>query len=36
VPPQKCAVVEELTGIPRESLRPDVFGEAQQSQSKYG
>jgi DNA-binding transcriptional regulator YdaS (Cro superfamily) len=27
VPPQKCAVVEELTGIPRESLRPDVFGQ---------
>lgn len=26
VPPKRCIQVEKLTGIPRERLRPDVFG----------
>ena len=28
VPPTRAAEFEEITGIPREELRPDVFGPA--------
>lgn len=27
VPPHRCVVVEQVTHIPREELRPDVFGQ---------
>jgi transcriptional regulator with XRE-family HTH domain len=30
VPPKRVQSLATLTGIPREKLRPDVFGEAQQ------
>lgn len=26
VPPKRCADVERLTGVPREHLRPDIYG----------
>lgn len=31
VPPTRCAVVESVTGISRQQLRPDVFGNAEAS-----
>jgi hypothetical protein len=27
VPPRRCPKVEQITGIPREVLRPDIFGD---------
>lgn len=27
VPAKKCAAIEKATGITREELRPDIFGE---------
>lgn len=30
VPPKRVHILATLTGIPREKLRPDVFGEAAQ------
>lgn len=29
VPPERVLEIEKVTGIPREQLRPDVFGAAQ-------
>lgn len=26
VPPERCKAVEKITGIPREKLRPDIYG----------
>lgn len=28
IPADRCIAIEKLTGIPRQVLRPDVFGEA--------
>lgn len=28
IPVNKLAMIAEVTGIPREKLRPDIFGEA--------
>jgi DNA-binding transcriptional regulator YdaS (Cro superfamily) len=29
VPPRRCPKVEQVTGIPREVLRPDIFGKTE-------
>lgn len=28
VPPDRFVVIESVTGVPRQQLRPDIFGEA--------
>lgn len=28
IPPERCAEIEKATGIPRKTLRPDIFGAA--------
>ncbi len=28
VPPKRCADVERVSGVPREKLRPDIYGRS--------
>ena len=34
VPPEKAAAYERITGIPREVLRPDIFGQPARRRSR--